>query len=493
MRYAVVSDIHANLQAWNAVLTDIRSVEVDRIVCLGDTVGYGPDPAPVLESVHAHVHHLVLGNHDAVVANRLDPACFNSRARAVAEWTREQLDPKAGAFLGSLPYVLQGSIFRCCHANPVSPAQFEYVLDESAARSVWDHCPEQVIFIGHSHLPGLFVMGRSRTPHWLEPTDFSLEAHKRYIVNVGSVGFPRGRDIRASYCLFDHACGDVHFRRVPFDLEAFGQAMEASSVPVKSAHVLNMAADLRPPPIRQQLDFSPPSRQAISGEKVSVVTIGELERTARRWRSGAVALFLLLLLTGGAAFRALRQPRQATREPARGLHWNRRILAPPAGECCFEPLNAVGRITHRNPLPRWSLAVEQPETQVVRVDHTVLDPDSGETDAVLQVVSREPLPFVLTSAPVSADGDMRFEIQVSCKGDVETGHIEVCVVQTLADGTEKTVLHYPLERITAERWKFYHKSTRREGLGEAGAVAWVLKGEFAGRVEFRSCNMKRIR
>ncbi len=128
MRYAIISDVHANLQAWDAVFTDIRSNDIDQIICLGDIVGYGPSPAQVLEQAYAHVHHFVLGNHDAVLAERLGADCFNERARALIEWTRRRLDARASRFLGQLPYVLEGKSFRCAHASPAAPAQFGYVL-----------------------------------------------------------------------------------------------------------------------------------------------------------------------------------------------------------------------------------------------------------------------------------------------------------------------------------------------------------------------------
>ena len=95
MRYAIVSDIHANLQAWNAVLLDIRSSGVDKILCLGDLVGYGPQPAETLQSLYEHVDHFILGNHDAAACGKLDASYFNDGARELIEWTREQLNPES--------------------------------------------------------------------------------------------------------------------------------------------------------------------------------------------------------------------------------------------------------------------------------------------------------------------------------------------------------------------------------------------------------------
>ena len=492
MRYAVVSDLHANLQAWNAVLIDIRSIGVDRIVCLGDCVGYGPEPAAVLESVHAHVHHLVLGNHDAVIAGKMSSACFNERARAVIEWTRDQLGRKALPFLTSLPYVLEGAGFRCCHGSPVQPARFAYVLDDDAAREVWEHCPEQLVFTGHSHLPGLFVMGRSRTPHWLEPVDFALEAHKRYIVNVGSVGYPRGRDIRASYCLFDLPAGEVRFRRVPFDVEAFRRSLESSSIPVREAHVLTVARSLETAPVRDQLDFSPPDRvpDMAADRAAAVVRIDDLSRTARRWRFGAMSLLLLLLAGGAAAFRASRRRAAAAliRMPARC--GTAPLACPGPGNVCFAPFAPAARISASRPLAAWDVALRDLKRQIIRVERAA--PEHPASEAVFCLDARALLPFRLTSMPVIVTPRMRFEFTARCRGRIRAGHLECRLVQKLSDGTQKTVLHYPLERLRRDRWKYVHKSTRRNGLGQAGILRLVIEGEIAGTLRIRSCNLKRL-
>ena len=225
MRTAILSDVHANLQALNVVLTDIFSVGVDRIISLGDLVGYGPQPAEVLEVAYARLGHFVLGNHDAVIAGRMDPGVFNPAARAMIDWTASRVAGKARAFLATQPYILTGTAFRCSHGNPASPATFAYLLEAADASAAWSAAPEPCLFVGHSHVPGLYVLGPSGTPHWLAPQDFAFEEQKRYIVNVGAVGEPRDGDVRASYCIFDEERREVFFRRVAFDLEAYRRAV----------------------------------------------------------------------------------------------------------------------------------------------------------------------------------------------------------------------------------------------------------------------------
>ena len=182
MKYAIVSDIHANLAAWNAVLLDIRSNGVDCIICLGDMLGYGPRPREVLESLYTSVDHFLLGNHDAAICGKIDPQCFNEPAREIIRWTAAQLGESAKKFLSRLPLCLAGENFRCAHANFDKPAGFHYVFEPQDAVAGWRKVQEPLLFIGHTHQPGIFVIGRSQTPRLIPPEDFMLEEGKRFLV-----------------------------------------------------------------------------------------------------------------------------------------------------------------------------------------------------------------------------------------------------------------------------------------------------------------------
>ena len=152
MRYAIVSDIHGNLPAWNTVLSDLAVHKVDRIICLGDVVGYGPQPAETLKSVYERVHLMVLGNHDAVMAGRLDPDTFNDRAKGMIEWTAARLGSRARELFKSLPLVLVGKTFRCAHGDFADPAEFNYITTPEEPLASFNAVPEQLLFCGHSHL-----------------------------------------------------------------------------------------------------------------------------------------------------------------------------------------------------------------------------------------------------------------------------------------------------------------------------------------------------
>jgi predicted phosphodiesterase len=489
VRTAILSDVHANLQALNAVLTELFSVGADRIISLGDLVGYGPQPAEVLERAYAHINHFVLGNHDAVIAGRMDPAVFNASAREMIEWTAGRLDPKAAAFLAKQPYVLTGPSFRCSHGNPASPPQFGYVLEPEDAQAAWEAAPEQLLFVGHSHVPGLFVLGRSGTPHWLDPQDFSCEAHKRYIVNVGSVGQPRDGEIRATYCLYDDSKGEVRFHQVPFDLDAYREAMTAAAPPLRTAYFLQVAESGQPRPLREVLDFHPPTREAVRHEQVTVEHLGRAVRSARRWRLGAAALLVLLLTALACAAYLYRRARPEMVELA-ALRAEA-MAAPGSGAGCLPAPDRVGPVTAEALLADWTVHLKDPSRQTVEV---LADTKEEKPIRVFRLSSQEALPVVLAARPVKASAGMRFQVQATCRsGAPLQGYAELCLVHRGGDGLERPLLHCPLESLSSERWRSYRRSLPPEGLAQDGELRWLLQGEFAGELLVREPDLERTK
>jgi len=232
MRFALVSDIHANLQAWNAVLEDIGTLGIDEIINLGDVVGYGSAPSEVVSSVSSLCSISVLGNHDAVCALRMDPSVFNDQAREAIEWTQQQLDEKALDFLKETPEMARpaDNSFLATHAEVCAPLDFGYILTAEDAERNFAACADSIIFIGHTHRPGVFLLNPSGEVTLHEPGEFNCDSSLRYIINPGSVGDPRSEDIVASYCIFDSETRDVEFRRVAFDIDAYRQAIDASGL-----------------------------------------------------------------------------------------------------------------------------------------------------------------------------------------------------------------------------------------------------------------------
>jgi predicted phosphodiesterase len=230
MRYAIVSDIHANLHAWQAALADIRRIGADQILCLGDIIGYGPSPMQVIDSVYDSVTHTTLGNHDAAICGFYDPAYFNDHARRTVEWTHNQLDRQAIQFLEKLPLKLRAKTFCCVHGDLSAPRQFNYIIDPIDAIPTWKHDPSPLVFVGHSHTPAIFVTNRSGHACRIPPQDFSIAPEKRYIVNVGSIGLPRDNDPRATYCLLDTKERTIRWRRIHFDVTGYHRALQAAGL-----------------------------------------------------------------------------------------------------------------------------------------------------------------------------------------------------------------------------------------------------------------------
>jgi predicted phosphodiesterase len=233
MRYALVSDIHANQQAWEAVLADTVKAGVDGIICLGDIVGYGPSPAQVLESVYEHSDMFLLGNHDAVICGRFDSDCFNDEAREIIEWTGRQLNRSAVEFFNQVPMMILGDTFAFSHAEFAVPERFDYIYDPAEAMESFRAIEQQILFCGHTHFPGTIRLLPDGHPDYRKPANFRMEEGFRYLVNVGSVGDPRNGDVRASYVIYDLEEESVDFRNVPFDIEAYRREIHRAAIPTK--------------------------------------------------------------------------------------------------------------------------------------------------------------------------------------------------------------------------------------------------------------------
>ncbi len=225
MRYAIISDIHANAAALRAVLTDAQDCGAELIICLGDVLGYGPEPVETLEIVYKRVHICLAGNHDDAICGRHDASDFTPFAATAAAKQSLMLSDKAKAWLKSLPYVWGKGEFACAHGEFSNHKGFFYIEKPEEALPSWTARKEKLLFVGHTHEPGIFVIGQSGVPRKHAPVDFQLEAGKRYIVNVGSVGYPRSGSCRSCYVIWDDRTRVVTFRTLPFDLEGYREKM----------------------------------------------------------------------------------------------------------------------------------------------------------------------------------------------------------------------------------------------------------------------------
>lgn len=233
MRYLIISDIHANLAAFEAVLNDAG--DFGKIWCMGDLVGYGPDPNECIEKLREFDHLCVAGNHDWAVLDRLSLEDFNPDAQKACLWTRERLTPHNHDYLASLPTVLIEEGFTLVHGSPRQPV-WEYVLYPSIARPNFKHFGTQCCFIGHTHVPVIFQLVPQEFGEYCELVQPPLNGpiplgEHRLLINPGSVGQPRDGDPRASYAILDIEHLTIEYRRIPYPIEKTQRCMEEAGLP----------------------------------------------------------------------------------------------------------------------------------------------------------------------------------------------------------------------------------------------------------------------
>ena len=219
MRLGIFSDVHGNLEALHAVIEAYKSENIDRYICLGDTVGYGASPQECCELVRPMAAVCVLGNHDAAVAGRMDYSYYYDAARHALDVHAAALDARNMEWLKGLPYEAREGPLAFCHGSPVCLEEFEYIfsLDQAAkCLPVFEELAE-VTFIGHSHLCKAFALTRDEV-HEVVATKFEVRRGMRYIISVGSVGQPRDCDPRSSYAIFDTSTRVFQFKRVAYDI-----------------------------------------------------------------------------------------------------------------------------------------------------------------------------------------------------------------------------------------------------------------------------------
>ena len=217
MRYAIISDIHGNREALESVLDVIQDTSCDEIVCLGDIVGYGAEPAYCLERVRELCKIVVAGNHDHAVVGKINIDYFNSHARRATLWTREQLKEAQREYLDNLPLVEHSNSFTAVHGSLDSPEMFDYIQTSYDAYLTMEQMTKSLCFIGHSHVPIAFMLNDVITYNLESPVE--LEGAKKVIVNVGSVGQPRDNNPLAAFAIYDESEKRVEILRIPYDIE----------------------------------------------------------------------------------------------------------------------------------------------------------------------------------------------------------------------------------------------------------------------------------
>lgn len=230
MRYAVVSDLHSNIEALAAVLGAVDDLGIDGVLCLGDLVGYGADPNEVIDLIRTRTVNVVRGNHDHAAVEPGHEAYFNPWGQAAIRWTRGRLTRENRRYLYDLPLALSVGGVRLVHACPSEPDTWRYIMDADDAAVEFDSFDEAVCFIGHSHVP-LCAVSAAGSVATLLDEEVPIEDGKQYLVNVGSVGQPRDGDPRASFGVLDLDRRTVRRHRVQYDAGAAREKILAAGLP----------------------------------------------------------------------------------------------------------------------------------------------------------------------------------------------------------------------------------------------------------------------
>lgn len=229
MRFALFADIHANLEALEAVLADAREQGCTDYVCLGDVVGYNANPAECLEIVRSLGCPVVKGNHDEDASGDHSLDTMNPTAANALMWTREQLTEEQREWLRRLRMVRQVADFTVVHSTLDQPTHWNYVTNRFDATSNFAYQFTQLCFHGHTHVPRVYV--KDSKVHEVPAESVIVEAKTKYFINVGSVGQPRDGDWRASYAIYDPANSLIVFRRVEYDLMKTQQKILDAGLP----------------------------------------------------------------------------------------------------------------------------------------------------------------------------------------------------------------------------------------------------------------------
>jgi diadenosine tetraphosphatase ApaH/serine/threonine PP2A family protein phosphatase len=237
MRIALLADVHANLEALESCLEHARDAGAERLAFLGDLVGYGADPGPVVDLAAAEVARgavAVLGNHDVAAVEEAPPSMREDAARAIA-WTRERLSGSQRAFLASLPLVLREGPLLLVHASADEPRAWTYVMDSLAAERCMSAAGDAAyVACGHVHAPVLYYTGAAHRPVRFSPVPgiaIPVAPRRRWLAIPGSVGQPRDGSAAASYAILDTALATLTFHRVPYDSSAAAAKVRAAGLP----------------------------------------------------------------------------------------------------------------------------------------------------------------------------------------------------------------------------------------------------------------------
>ncbi|MEO0122682.1 MAG: metallophosphoesterase family protein [candidate division WOR-3 bacterium] len=231
MKAAIISDIHSNLEAVQAVIKDIKKRRIKNIFCLGDVVGYGANPNECADICFKESDVIIAGNHDWATTDKTDTSNFNKVAATAVKWTKEHIKPEYYKKLRELPLTQKIDNLLLVHSTPENPEEWHYLFNLDEFEKQFNFFTEQICFIGHSHIPSAVFQDDNGYTDFLHENPFPIIKKRRYIINVGSVGQPRDLDPRASYVIYDGNKNSIEFVRIEYNIPLAGQKILEAGLP----------------------------------------------------------------------------------------------------------------------------------------------------------------------------------------------------------------------------------------------------------------------
>ncbi len=231
MKFALISDVHGNLEALEDVLRDIEKQGVEKIHFLGDAVGYGCNPNECVRLIDKHCDIKLLGNHDYAVMGLEQSENFNQIARVSMDWTVEKIKKKSIQILADFEMSSTFLDYYLVHASPEEPDSWTYILDADGARDNFNEFSQSVCMVGHTHVPTCFILDKENTIVQQTSESIKRADGRKYIINIGSVGQPRDNDPRACYLIVDTEADTMYYRRVEYDIGKTQDKMKKAKLP----------------------------------------------------------------------------------------------------------------------------------------------------------------------------------------------------------------------------------------------------------------------
>lgn len=236
MKYAIIADIHGNLEAFQVVLEDIKAQGCEKIVCLGDVVGYNANPKECLDIVREMDIPCVKGNHDEYIGGEVELEGFNAQAAEAVMWTRQQLTADDRKWLNDLKYMRLVSNFTMVHATLDMPSRWGYVFEKMDAAASFTYQNTSVCFFGHTHVPVAFI--RDTVIRGGTYSKFKVDHSRKYFINVGSVGQSRDGVAKATYVVYDTEKSTIELRRLDYDIPTTQRKILEAGLPPRLAERL---------------------------------------------------------------------------------------------------------------------------------------------------------------------------------------------------------------------------------------------------------------